>query len=62
MSRLVDKCKSCRLMDARVEFYRELPGCTPGFADVCPRCSSDNVDVIDTVAQAQAARADRSLA
>ncbi len=61
MSRLVAVCKSCTLRDARTGFYRERPGCVPAFDDVCPRCGSENVDVIDTVAQARTARADSAL-
>lgn len=39
---------------SRNETYRELPGETPSFKDVCP-CGSDNVDVIDPVVQRAAA-------
>jgi Zn finger protein HypA/HybF involved in hydrogenase expression len=57
MSRLSAVCRKCERSGSRDEFFRERPGSVPAFGDVCPNCGSENIDVIDTVASAIAARA-----
>jgi len=50
-------CRSCDHRGSRSRFFRERPGDVPAFGDVCPTCGSENVDVVDPVASALAARA-----
>jgi Zn finger protein HypA/HybF involved in hydrogenase expression len=54
MTRLIAECRSCGHAGPRGDFHHKRPDDVPAFRDVCPKCQSDNVDVIDKVAAAAA--------
>lgn len=47
MSRLQFHCQVCDLKGSRDLSYVELPDNEPSFIDICPRCQSDDVEVLD---------------
>ena len=46
-SRLQFHCQNCDLRGARNDSYKFLPGERPAFSDECPRCGSDDLDILD---------------
>ena len=45
--RMMASCGRCFHQGNRRDFYKDRPNNVPNFDDVCPRCGSKNVDIID---------------
>lgn len=60
-SRLHAECGYCHRRMSRTETYVLRPGQRPSFTDRCPHCSSENIEVIDPVAEKAARQPPRTL-